>query len=64
MTIEFDSTFPDEIKMTMKVTMTLAAWKEIMSAIPNTGSWGNADVFRDEISRMVDHASKHFYSIK
>ncbi len=58
---DFQATFPDEIKMTMTVTMTLAAWKEIRDAIPKEGEWGNAEVFRSEIDDLVERASKHFY---
>jgi hypothetical protein len=63
MSVDFKAAFPDQIKMSMNIVMTLDEWKRLREQLgvnPDYPAWS----FQASITDLVRQAEKHFYPDK
>jgi hypothetical protein len=60
MEAKFSPAKPDEISMTMTLSMTLGEWKQIREAMGDSRNWPATDL-KSKIGDLVRQAEKHFY---
>jgi hypothetical protein len=55
----FHANKPDEIELTLTLTMTLDQWKRLKEQIPH--EWPSSDI-KSKIYDLVRQAERHFYT--